>query len=127
MRVAASVAFRWLSRRLVSRRVTDTQCGLKVFAAGAARSIFSRTLLNGFAFDAEVVWLCDRLRLTFRRVPVALINEYGSSLSVSRHALGMLYDVVRLRWLHRGDDERAIAAVAGRGDWNQPAETRDAA
>ncbi|HEV3024871.1 MAG TPA: glycosyltransferase, partial [Pirellulales bacterium] len=109
MRIAASVAFRWLSRRLVSRRVTDTQCGLKVFAAGAARSIFSRTRLNGFAFDAEVVWLCERLRLPFRRMPVALINEYGSSLSVSRHALGMLYDVVRLRWLHRGDDEPAIA------------------
>ncbi|HVC93163.1 MAG TPA: glycosyltransferase [Pirellulales bacterium] len=111
-RSAASFAFRRLTRRLVSRRVTDTQCGLKVFGKGAARSIFSRTRLDGFAFDAEVVWLCHRLQLPFRRVPVTLVNEYGSSLSVRRHAVPMLFDVLRLPWLHRSGDERPIAAGA---------------
>jgi dolichyl-phosphate beta-glucosyltransferase len=126
-RVAASAAFRWLSRRLVSRRVTDTQCGLKVFTAGAARNIFSRTKLDGFAFDAEVVWLCHCLGLPLRRVPVTLVNEYGSSLSVSRHALGMLCDLVRLRWLHRGDGASEFAAGTGLAASLQPADARDAA
>jgi dolichyl-phosphate beta-glucosyltransferase len=94
---------------LVSRKVTDTQCGLKIFSGAAARNIFSRTRLDGFAFDAEVVWLCQQLRLPFRRVPVTLVNEYGSSLSLSRHSLGMLRDLLRLRWLHLGGAVRTVA------------------
>ncbi len=38
------------------------------------------------------------------RIPVTLINEYSSTLSLSRHALPMLLDVLKLRgraW--RGD------------------------
>jgi dolichyl-phosphate beta-glucosyltransferase len=85
----------WL---LVSREVSDTQCGLKIFSRRAAVEIFSRTTINGFAFDAEVVFLTDRLALPFRRIPVTLINEYASTISLTRHALPMVLDVVKLRW-----------------------------
>ena len=36
-------------------------------------------------------------RLPFRRVPVTLVNEYASTISLSRHALPMLLDVVRVK------------------------------
>ncbi|HUY34985.1 MAG TPA: glycosyltransferase [Pirellulales bacterium] len=95
-RTIASATFREVAKRLISREVTDTQCGLKVFSRRAAWEIFSRTVVDGFAFDAEVVLLCHRLRLPFRRIAVTLINEYGSTLSLSRHAWRMFCDVVRV-------------------------------
>lgn len=95
-RIVASAAFRQLVRVAVSKEVSDTQCGLKIFARPAAVEIFSRTTLDGFAFDAEVVLLCHRLKLPFRRVAVRLINEYSSTLSVSRHGWRMLRDVAML-------------------------------
>lgn len=95
LRSVASLLFRCLTKRLISRQVTDTQCGLKVFSGRAARAIFRRTMVDGFAFDAEVVWLCHRLGFVWRRVPVTLVNEYGSTLSVPRHAWRMLADVLR--------------------------------
>lgn len=95
-RIVASAAFRQVVKLAVSREVTDTQCGLKVFSRRAARDIFSRTTLDGFAFDAEVVLLCHRLGLCVRRVPVRLVNEYSSTLSLSRHSGRMLRDVL---WL----------------------------
>jgi dolichyl-phosphate beta-glucosyltransferase len=82
--------------------VADTQCGLKLFSRRAAQEIFSRATIDGFAFDAEVVFLTRRLRLPFLRIPVNLIHEYASTLSLRRHALPMLWDVVWLRlrdWL----------------------------
>lgn len=97
MRSLATTVFREIVRCLVSRQVTDTQCGLKIFSRQAALEIFSRTTINGFAFDAEVVFLTHRLGFTFQRIPVTLINEYSSTLSLSRHALPMLLDVVKLR------------------------------
>jgi dolichyl-phosphate beta-glucosyltransferase len=101
-RTVATAGFRTIVKRLISREVSDTQCGLKLFGRRAAREIFSRTTIDGFAFDAEVVFLARRLRLPFRRVPVNLIHDYDSTLSLRRHALPMLWDVVWLRvrdWL----------------------------
>lgn len=95
-RILASAAFRQLVRVAISKEVSDTQCGLKIFNRPAAVEIFSRTTLDGFAFDAEVVLLCHRLQLPFRRVAVRLINEYSSTLSVSRHGWRMLRDVASL-------------------------------
>jgi dolichyl-phosphate beta-glucosyltransferase len=101
MRRMATFVFREIVRRLVSHEVTDTQCGLKLFQRQAALDIFSRCTINGFAFDTEVVFLTRRLHLPFRRVPVTLINEFSSTLSLRRNALPMLMDVCRLRWRER--------------------------
>ena len=79
----ATFAFREVVRRLVSREVTDTQCGLKLFSRRAALEIFGRATIDGFAFDAEVVMLTHRLGLPFRRVPVTLVNEFSSTLVVA--------------------------------------------
>jgi dolichyl-phosphate beta-glucosyltransferase len=95
-RRAATFAFREIVKFLVSREVTDTQCGLKLFDRRAALEIFARASIDGFAFDAEVVTLARRLALPFRRVPVTLINEFASTLSLRRNALPMLLDVLRL-------------------------------
>jgi len=97
MRRMATFAFREIVRRLVSRDVTDTQCGLKLFSRRAALEIFARATIDGFAFDTEVVLLTHQLALPFRRVPVTLVNEFSSTLSLRRNALPMLMDVIRLR------------------------------
>jgi dolichyl-phosphate beta-glucosyltransferase len=104
----ATFAFRAVVSRMVSREVTDTQCGLKLFRRQSALEIFSRTTIDGFAFDAEVVMLTHRLGLPFRRVPVTLINEFTSTLSLRRNALPMLLDVMRV-WLRERTGKTAPA------------------
>jgi dolichyl-phosphate beta-glucosyltransferase len=116
LRTLATWVFRSIVAQLVSRQVTDTQCGLKVFSRRAALEIFSRTTIEGFAFDAEVVFLTHRLTLPFRRIPVTLVNEYGSTISLSRHALPMLLDVFALRmraWRGEYELERAVVSPSG--------------
>lgn len=98
MRTLASSVFRTMMRMLVSHTVTDTQCGLKVFSQQAAREIFSRTKIDGFAFDAEVVYLMHLLNLSFETIPVTLVNDYATTISLTRNALPMLLDVVGVRF-----------------------------
>jgi len=97
LRTFASFVFRSIVTHLVSRQCNDTQCGLKIFSHRAARLIFSRTTIDGFAFDAEVVYLTHLLQLPFRKVPVTLINEYATTISLTRNAIPMLLDVLRVR------------------------------
>lgn len=97
LRSIASTVFRYMMMILVSNQVTDTQCGLKVFTHRAARQIFSQTAVNGFAFDAEVVYLTHLLGLSFETVPVSLINDYSSTISLARNSIPMLWDVFKVR------------------------------
>jgi dolichyl-phosphate beta-glucosyltransferase len=129
MRTVATYVFREVVRNLISRKVTDTQCGLKVFSRRAARAIFGRTTIDGFAFDAEVVFLARRLGLRFERIPVTLINEFSSTLSLSRHAVPMLMDVCRVRWqAWRGAYElQAVATEQSLEDAVTPTPNRRAA
>jgi len=118
LRTLASGVFRGFVTFLMSRQIRDTQCGLKIFSQQAARRIFSRATINGFAFDAEAVFLAHCLRLRIQKVPVTLINEYASTISLSRNAIPMLLDVLKVRWralrgeyrLHEPDAEPESAS-----------------
>ena len=77
--------------------IKDTQCGLKAFRAGAARAIFSRQRLDGFAFDVEVILLARELGYTIAEVPVEWHHVERSKVSLVGSSLGMLAELVRLR------------------------------
>jgi dolichyl-phosphate beta-glucosyltransferase len=95
-RSLATRLFRGIVKTLLSSPVNDTQCGLKIFERHAALEIFSRATIDGFAFDAEVVHLTHRLGYRFECIPVTLINDYASTLSLRRNTLPMLTEIVRL-------------------------------
>lgn len=97
-RTAATHAFQFLVRSFISRDVSDSQCGLKVFSRRAAVEIFSRATIDGFAFDTEVVMLAARLGLTHACLPVTLVSDQASTVSLWRHSLPMALDVARARW-----------------------------
>ncbi len=110
--------FAQMVKRLISGEVTDTQCGLKLFSRRAALEIFGRTTIRGFAFDVEVVLLARQLGLSFRRVPVTLISEDASTLSLCRHAAPMAWDVLRLFLRTRLHRSRPAPAFCGPG-WKE--------
>ena len=120
-RTLATWLFREVVKRLVSHEVTDTQCGLKAFSLRAAREIFSRLTLDGFSFDAEVVFLTQRLGLKFQRIPVNLVREYGSTLSLRRHTIPMLRDIVGLWWRNRHLQELPLPLPRPASGYPEPA------
>lgn len=77
----------------------DTQCGFKAFRREAARAIFSRQTLDGFAFDVEVLLLAQRLGHGIADLPVEWINSTESKVRIVRDSLQMLRDAVSVRRL----------------------------
>lgn len=90
-------AYRAFVRALVPTGLQDTQCGGKAYTARAARALFSRQRLDGFAFDAEVLYLARRAGLRVTEVPVALAQSAETSIDLLRDAPRMLADLVRIR------------------------------
>jgi dolichyl-phosphate beta-glucosyltransferase len=109
----ASRLFNRAMQALLGLPFGDTQCGLKGFRRLAARELFGRARLDGFAFDVEVLFLARRLGLRVDEVPVRAEVRDGSKVQLVVDALAMLGDVLRVRrWAVRGGYDRAVAKVA---------------
>jgi glycosyltransferase involved in cell wall biosynthesis len=109
----ASRLFNRAIRALLGLPFGDTQCGLKGFRRHAALEVFGRARLDGFAFDAEVLFLARRLGLAVSEVPVRAEERDGSKVQLVVDALGMVRDVLRVRrWATSGDYDRAVHQAA---------------
>lgn len=81
--------------------IGDTQCGFKMFRREAAAAIFSLQKTTGFAFDVEILFIAHRLSLSIAEIPVNWIAQSGSKINLITDSCRMLWDISRIRWLHR--------------------------
>ena len=98
LRRAMSNVYRWLVRAIVPTGLRDTQCGGKAYTAEAARALFTRQTLPGFAFDAEILFIARRRGYRVAEVPLALVQPRGSSTHLLRDAPRMVRDLLLIRW-----------------------------
>ena len=92
--------FNWFVQRLALPGIIDSQCGFKCFRIEAARRIFERQRLNGFAFDVEMLFIARLLGYRIAEVPVVWIDNPKSSVHPIRDSADMLKDLIRIRWRH---------------------------
>ena len=81
--------------------IQDTQCGFKLFRGDVARDLFAAARIDRFAWDVEVLYLARRRGLAIAEVPVLWFNSPESKVRVVRDAIQTLWDVLRIRWMHR--------------------------
>lgn len=92
-----SVAYRMLVHWMFDLKVTDTQCGCKVFRREFLAATIDQARETGFAFDLELLCIGNRLGLTRAiEVPVVLEREERGTVSV-RTAMRMFTDTMRIR------------------------------
>jgi len=96
LRQASSGIFTFLVAQLAPTGVRDTQCGIKGFSAAAAVFLFGLSRCNGFAFDVEILYLARKYGFKVKSVPVTLMVEKPSTVSVFRDGLGMAMDAVAM-------------------------------
>jgi dolichyl-phosphate beta-glucosyltransferase len=96
-RQVASRAFNYVLHLLSDLPFTDTQCGLKGFRRQAARQLFGRARVNGFAFDVELLLLARRLGLPVAEVPVRAQACSGSRVRILADGRRMLGEVWSVR------------------------------
>jgi glycosyltransferase involved in cell wall biosynthesis len=98
LRRLSSAVYTWLVNHALGLDYADTQCGYKGYRAASARELFGRLRVTSFAFDAELLLRAHAAGYRVVRQPVHLVHNEDSSVSLRRHAPGMLWDVARLAW-----------------------------
>ncbi|KKS44171.1 hypothetical protein A2567_02705 [Candidatus Azambacteria bacterium RIFOXYD1_FULL_42_11] len=77
--------------------IHDTQRGFKCFSAKAAGDIFSKTKIDRFGFDIEVLALAKKTGYKIKEVPVVWNNPGDSSVHISSY-IETLKDLLKIRW-----------------------------
>ena len=78
-------------------KLSDSQCGFKVFSRKAAETVFSECSVDGFAFDFEAIIRAQRHGFKIAEIPVRIVNHRESSVRPVRDAIKMLGDIRRIK------------------------------
>lgn len=90
------LANRFVQRSLVPG-VRDTQCGFKAFTAEAARELFGRARVDGWAFDLEILALARRRGLAIAEVGVEWTDDRRSKVNPLRDLVKVIREAVTIR------------------------------
>jgi dolichyl-phosphate beta-glucosyltransferase len=92
--------FNLMIRTLVAGGIHDTQCGFKLLDGPTARALFADLLLDGFAYDVELLWLARRRGLRVTEVGVVWNHSPESKVHLISDSARMALDILRIRLLH---------------------------
>src|SRR5204863_3316665 len=62
--------FTWLTNTIATNGLSDITCGFKAFTHDAAQTLFSRSVIDDWSFDAEVLFVAQRMGYRIKEVPV---------------------------------------------------------
>lgn len=93
--------FNKIVQLLVIKGIKDTQCGFKGFKNKVAKETFSKTLIDGFSFDVEVLYIARKLNYKISEVPVEWYNDQQTKINPIKDSYKMLKEIFKIRKLHK--------------------------
>ncbi|HET9494057.1 MAG TPA: dolichyl-phosphate beta-glucosyltransferase [Chloroflexia bacterium] len=89
--------FTWLTNRIATRGISDITCGFKAFTHDAAQELFSRSIIDDWSFDAEVLFIAQQQGKRIKEVPVRWHDERGTKVRILRDATRAMLGLLKIR------------------------------
>ena len=96
-RVLMGFFFKKLIRYLFNIKLSDTQCGFKVFHRSYSKKIFKKIISRRFAFDVELTLLLKNQNIVIKELPLKWNHKDGSKLSLVWDIPRMIVDIILIR------------------------------
>ncbi|KKT74467.1 hypothetical protein A2W48_00710 [Candidatus Giovannonibacteria bacterium RIFCSPHIGHO2_12_44_12] len=97
-RTMMGMIFTMLANLIMGMRVPDFTCGFKCFSRRAREEIFSRSLIDRWSFDTEILFLAKLKGFEIIAVPVAWKNDSVTTVRLGRDAIESFFDLIKIRW-----------------------------
>jgi dolichyl-phosphate beta-glucosyltransferase len=101
----AGRSFQQLCRIVLREPTTDLYCGFKLWRAQAAVDAYSRTRIEGWTFDAEVLAMARALGYSIRETGIVWTDRDGSRVRMGRILVPVVRELVAAR-RHVGREAR---------------------
>jgi dolichyl-phosphate beta-glucosyltransferase len=97
-RTIMGMVFTALANISMGMRIPDFTCGFKCFSRQAREEIFSRSLIDRWSFDAELLFLAKLRGLEITAIPVIWKNDSITTVRLGRDVIESLFDLIKIRW-----------------------------
>ncbi len=95
--------FTSLTNVMLTGSVTDITCGFKCFTKQAAEQVFGLQRIDGWGFDAEILYLARRCGCRVKEVPVVWRDDPSSRVRLLSDTVRSVQELVAIRlWAWRG-------------------------
>jgi len=81
-------------------RVSDITCGLKGLEKEAATDIFSRSKIDRWGYDVEIIFLARKLKYAIEEVPVDWYHSFDSKVRLGIDGLRTFTEVCRVYYYY---------------------------
>lgn len=92
--------FRRLTQLGLGLRVSDITCGLKGFEKMAAFDIFSRSRIERWGYDAEIIFLAQKLGYDIEEIPVDWYHSFDSKVKVGPASARTLIEILQIYYYY---------------------------
>jgi glycosyltransferase involved in cell wall biosynthesis len=92
--------FTYLSNLILNTWVTDFTCGFKVFSREARNAIFSQSVINGWGFDAEALFLAKKFGFGVVERAVIWQDDKQSKVNLLKDLPQSLLELFKTRIYH---------------------------
>ena len=99
-RRVASRCFNLMVRMLFGLKLSDTQCGAKLFRREVIQPVLRNLGVTNWAFDVDMLFQTKRLGASIREVPTVWHDVSGSKVEIGRSSVNMFVAMVRLRMFY---------------------------
>lgn len=79
----------------------DFQCGAKLFRRSVIEKVAPRLTVQQWAFDIELLYLCNKFGFTIKEIPTTWFDQAGSKLKIFGPGMKMLSAIVQIRKVHK--------------------------
>jgi dolichyl-phosphate beta-glucosyltransferase len=108
-RRVAGRSFQQLCRLVLREPTRDLYCGFKLWRAPAAIDAYSRTRLEGWTFDAEVLAMARALGYRIRETGIVWTDRHGSRVRMARILVPVVRELLAARRHVRNEARRGRA------------------
>ena len=91
--------YRRLTIDIFGLSISDITCGLKGFSAQATEAVFTRSRIERWGYDAEILFLAEKLGYTIQEFPVDWYHSFDSNVRLGRDVPRTFYEMVVI-WLN---------------------------
>lgn len=82
---------------LLNLKISDTQCGFKLYKSNIAKQLFSKITRTGYEHDIELALLARKSNLTIKELPVTWTHKSGSKVNLLVDSIKVLWSIFILK------------------------------
>lgn len=91
------IVFYTIVKAFFLKGISDTNCGFKCYRNSAAKDIFSKQLMRGWAFDVELLYIAKKRGYRVKEVPVIWAHGRDSKVNLFVVPVLTLLELMRIK------------------------------